>query len=297
MLSRTVTLTCSAALSHGNFRSQAQEDLYLAPKLLYALFECSPRFVAAAQRMDVTQLLICLLRQLAPPRGLPIAEHHPGLLLGLEAPLQSLRALLAHDLDTALSGFKPVIDAGLVPVLMDLLRLRHEPSAAQALHLAETLLLATPHGNPPRWSWGLMGAVAGLLSAEPPVEPGRAAEVLFHVGMERRQLIVDYQPWGIDASVRRLARSPDAETAAAAKKLLYVVNEGKYVSAIRSPYRQLVFPRLASLCDCILLGPTNLARFTQVEFCFTIRNFARKVGPALESPKIVVCDPCCLTWG
>jgi hypothetical protein len=283
----------SAALSHSNFRSQAQEDLYLVPKLLYALFECSPRFVAAAEGMDMTKLLIRLLRQLVPPAGSPIAEPH--VLLGLEALLQSLRALLAHDLDTALSGFKPIIDAGLVPVLINLLSLRHEPSAAQALHLAETLLLATPHGNPPRWSWGLMGAVAGLLSAEPPVKPDRAAEVLFHVGMERRQLIADYQPWGIDASVRRLARSPHAGTAANAKKLLYVVNEGKYVSAIHSPYRDLVFSPISFII--VFAGPhkssafdTGCVMFSDQEY----RSQGRTSGKIV--PKLWCVTPN-VTWG
>lgn len=132
---------------------------------------------------------------------------------------------------TAAGFWKPAIDAGIVPVIMDLLSCDLE-TVRSALWLSTRLLLAAP--NVEVWAGGLPRAIAGLCSSSPDMALD-TVDMLFDIGLVRREVIADFHTWGVYASLKRLATCSHPQLAAAASRLLFLVDHGLDVSSSSSP--------------------------------------------------------------
>jgi hypothetical protein len=154
----------------------------------------------------------------------------------LHAALSCLMDLLVLDMDNTVGPRKAAVEAGIVPVFVDLLARRDEATICLVLRLVFPLLIPADPGEVGQWGDGLLRAVSQLLIGSPPAESVRAADTLFQVGAMHRALIRDYRSWGIDATVRRLKRNSDPEVANTARQLLFLVNEGLHVSIVASSH-------------------------------------------------------------
>jgi hypothetical protein len=220
----------SVALSHNKCSLQAEAELIIVTSMIASdLFDSSPDFIAAFAKADVTRGLVCVLRKL---KAVPYRRGEPPLEVNaaIHACLSCLMELLVLHMDDARGPRKSAVEAGIVPLFIDMLALRHEPTIYLVLRLVFPVLVPADRGEVQQWAGGLLRAVSELLLASPPIAPERAADALFQLGAVHRPLIADYRSWGIDASVQRLSRHSDPETAEAATKLLFLVNEGMHVS-------------------------------------------------------------------
>jgi hypothetical protein len=120
--------------------------------------------------------------------------------------------------------WKPAIDAGIVPVIVDLLALPDRKTILSLLRLSGSVLLAGPRGEGQRWAGELPRAIAGLVNAKPPVAVHEAVAMLFNIAL-RRDLVLDLRAWGVHEAVRRLESDRDPETARGAKGLLFMVSQ------------------------------------------------------------------------
>jgi hypothetical protein len=201
--------------------------LLCTSQMLSIGFACSPRFITAAIEADCIPGLVHALRQFSPPphsaAGPPRADF-----VGLEATLKCLRELLVSE-EGKLSGVcQTAITAGVVPALINLLRVPHEATLIDALGVAAPLLMAEPcgsSGTARQKADKLLRAIAGLITATPPLAAGAAADTLFHICSVRRELIKDYGKWGVDDTVRRLSKQSHPRTKAAAKRLRSLVRQ------------------------------------------------------------------------
>jgi hypothetical protein len=93
-----------------------------------------------------------------------------------------------------------------------------------------------------------MRATAALLTAEAHVATTCALEGLFGIGVVRRDLITDFATWGMDDTMERLTKHSDTYMAAAARRLLFLVNDGLEVGSA-------LFPCLILRCRGVALSP------------------------------------------
>jgi hypothetical protein len=202
------------------FSWQAEQPLlFQLPNLLFALFDQCPACIPAALGGNLTPGLVRMLRNLRP--GSPAVTQDPvdcGLVLG--STLFCFLSLMA----SSPAFWRPAIDAGVVPVLIAMLRIPHESTLVSLLHLSSSLLLAAPKGSVEGWAPGLLQAIAGLVNATPPVAPGVAAATLLNLGLVRRDMLLDFHTWGLVESLQQLKMHGNSYVAAAAKGLLSVVH-------------------------------------------------------------------------
>jgi hypothetical protein len=123
---------------------------------------------------------------------------------GLETPISCLTSMMWED--PMKECWKPAIDAGLVPLLVDYLALPHAVTVSQLLHLVIRLLVATPQGVDWRWACGLPDALVQLMKAPvlSPAVASQAMSALVHMCQMHRQLLAEY---GIIDRVQEIAQS------------------------------------------------------------------------------------------
>ncbi len=167
---------------------------------------------------------------------------------GVQLALDCLCQLMQYDNRHPMGIWKPAYDAGIVSVLSDLLKVGTEQTIDKLLTLCTCLVLVTPPGEEGRWAETLSLAVAGLLTAKPPVAPARAADTLITMCISLRQHPVDPHKWGLGDSLRELATHSDPETATAAKELLSITTSAFDVSCSLPCYP--LFLRIVPLRSC-----------------------------------------------
>jgi hypothetical protein len=124
--------------------------------------------------------------------------------------------------------WKAAFDAGLVPVLCNMLRRGDEATVDSALTLATRLMRVTPpglQGLEGRWASELPRAVAGLITAKPEVPPAAAIKALLNICSTHRDVLMDSHQRGLWDTLKLFSTHSDPEIAAAAKELLSVVNQ------------------------------------------------------------------------
>lgn len=125
--------------------------------------------MSAALQANLTPGLVRIIRELRSDRE---AADEDGWRRAINSPLVCFCQLAeAVDNNDATGFWRPAVDAGMVPVLIDML---NEPYLAVkwVMRLAARLLLAAPIGGVEVWAGGLPRAVAGLISTRPPVGRG-----------------------------------------------------------------------------------------------------------------------------
>jgi hypothetical protein len=157
-----------------------------------------------------------------------VTEETSGIGMALNFPLMCLSHITdaseENSKDPAVF-WKPAIDAGIVPVIVDLLALPDRKTILSLLRLSGTVLLAGPRGEGQRWAGQLPRAIAGLIIGKPPVAVHEAVAMLFNIAL-RRDLALDLRAWGVYETVRRLESDSNPDTARGAKGLLFMVDHG-----------------------------------------------------------------------
>ncbi len=155
--------------------------------------------------------------------------------------------------------WEPAVHAGIVPVLIELLALlRSLPDEEMAYIVAGVsglILVPAISGGIGPWAVGLLRALARLLSADPPMAAQMSLSLLYEVGAEHPDLVVDCRTWGIEDSLQRLTLHSDPKTAESAVKL-----------------QQLFFPHRPAHVSS---SPTAriLSRFIDFPYCVTMEWF------------------------
>jgi hypothetical protein len=148
--------------------------------------------------------LVRALRELRPPRY-RTEDSLKADCVPLIHPLACLEQLFEDDLDNDHGLRKTAVQAGLVPGLMDLLTLSHEPTTDKIIELAGSLLKYYPEGEARPWVTVLMRAIVQQILAHPPAALNDAAVTLYNVGVTHPELIkkcyacgmkdTDGKPW------------------------------------------------------------------------------------------------------
>lgn len=200
--------------------------LWEMPGFLSSLIVCSPPYMSAALDANLTPALvriICTLRSghYAAAEGVVTAV--------IDNPIITLMNLVrGADARHATGFWKPAIDAGVVPIFIDLLTF-HWRTVKFILWLSHHLLAAAPSGSPGAWAGALPRAIAGLISAGPP-KALDAVEMLFSVGLIRKDVLANFHTWGVSSTLQRLTTDESPNMAAAAKGLVFLVDDGPDVS-------------------------------------------------------------------
>jgi hypothetical protein len=205
------------------------------PKLLAGLFSHCPAFIPAAVNGNITPGLVRVLRTFC-AGGQFRAEELDDTTFSLFC-----LSLMDESDKNSIIFWKPAIHAGIVPVLTHLLTSGHEATIFGVLRLSGSLLLASLPEEPRPGAGTLPRAIAGLLSASPPVAVYEAAETLLNIGQMRPDLIEDSHAWGMADSLQRLKLHGDPRTAAAATRLMSIVGNMADVSLRLSSQCLLVF--------------------------------------------------------
>jgi hypothetical protein len=212
-------------------------DLACILALLWNLFFVHPCFKTAALEMKVTPGLVSALHQLLLHGGSTPETLHT-MRDGLNTALNCLEDLVQYDMLEGGDSCSSAVDAGVGPVLVEVLMLGHEPTVVKALEVSRMLLMAAPEEDTGEWRVGLVCATARLLSADPPVAVRDAVELLHLVGMTDLQLIADCYTSGIEDGLQRVTvhSEPGIRTAAhKLKELLFCGIKGPDVSSTLNP--------------------------------------------------------------
>jgi hypothetical protein len=121
---------------------------------------------------------------------------------------------------------------GMIPAVINSLKLGDEQRVINVLMASAQLVVWAARDQVTDTAGRLLPAIAGLITASPPVAPGLAADALFGLGFMRRELIKDYHKWGMGTGLQRLTEHSDPYTAAAGKRLLFLVTQGLDVSRL-----------------------------------------------------------------
>jgi hypothetical protein len=195
------------------------------PRLLGELPAASPDCIPAAIEGRLTAGILRVLPRVHPQAPPENSAARPI----FQFPPMPVSALLTQDV-----GFVKICELatslGMVPAIVDLLKLGKAQNVVGLLVVSSHVVLAAQNGQAAALAGDLPRAIAGLITATPPVAPGFAADALFGLGFMRRELIKDVHAWKLGDSLQRLAKHSDPCTAAAARRLLFLVNEGLTVS-------------------------------------------------------------------
>jgi hypothetical protein len=206
--------------------------------------------VRVALNGDLTAGLIHCLRQLCP--GRPCLEETPAdKKMALSYTLYSLQQLMeAYGRHNCEEFWGPAIRAGIVEALSDLLKHSDGPTAMGLLRLSGCMLLDAPPRGVQEWARGLPRAIAGLITANPPLVAGPAADLLLSVGIKRPELLFGFDSCGLEDGVRRLSTDIDPDTAAVAKGLVYFATRIARDCNVRSTPQTAFIP-----CSAVLRQP------------------------------------------
>jgi hypothetical protein len=222
----------------GTFCLQADwPELFCVPNVLQGLLKLLPRYIPGAIKANVGPGLVRVLSK-ARKDGSSSPQHLGLMLKALRLALGSLEDFMRYDMANRRELWKSAEHWGVIPVLVDVLTLRHEATVELALEVSGMLLMSAPKGSLGQAGLGLMRASARVLCGDRPVAVQRAAEMVHDVGAKHPELIADCHTWGVDDSLQRLTMHSHAGIAAAArqlKKLLSCVKPKPDVSPFSYP--------------------------------------------------------------
>jgi hypothetical protein len=243
-------------MPHSVLSLQAEgEALRTAIKLLGRVIYCSPPYsVTAAIDANIIPGLVRALRELRPPPQ-PSGETPPVLCSDLQAAMTCLSQVMHHEIDHPTGLWKAAFDAGLVPVLCNMLRLGDQAMRSNLLTLSNNLMLITPadlQGLEGRWAKELPRTLAGLIASNPHAAPAAAVKTLLNMCLVHKEVLLESHKWYLGDSLKQLSTHGNSETAAVAKQLLSLVEQAfKVRSNIRSQNSQSVpFMLIYSFSKC-----------------------------------------------
>jgi hypothetical protein len=223
-----------ALLVSGSFLTDlhvSQADGYkllLACEMLNGLLSHSPDLIPTAIKANVTPGLLRVLHELlAHPES--VVEVRGDMGSNLSFPISCLSNIMWYRTDDKAAAWEALVDAGIVPLLCDLVVFGHDKLMTNIGRLVSSLVLVTTPGLATLYMGELPRSLAGLIKRRPPVAPGSNADTLYFMAMKREELLEDYQSFGLGPSLKRLARHNDPHTAAAAEQLLHLITKGKKV--------------------------------------------------------------------
>jgi hypothetical protein len=199
------------------------------PLLLEALFAHREEYISAAAKANVTPGLFHALRKISAARESRAASGTPFHPLVIRPPIRCLRALLESEVRDDMGLPRLANEAGMIPVFGELLRLGDKRAIGDLVSMAGLVLLTLPVEDTSTVARGYMRALSGLIPAEPAVAQRAALDGLFALGVARRELIEDFPAWGLGDTLQRLTQHDKRRTAAAAKRVLFLVNDGREV--------------------------------------------------------------------
>jgi hypothetical protein len=211
-------------------------QLLQIPLVLSQLLDASPLFAPAAIKANLAPSLIRILRKFRKARR-PADAGPNDLFAAYECSAKCLKQLFEYDMDNGKTLWKPAVDLGIMPIFLDLLTVDHNLTKVEVTMAAGFLLLSVPAGQAESVDAGIMRTIAGLLlTSSSPLVLGTAVDILFNVGYEHPELIVDCRTWGIEQSLQRLTLHAEADVATAAKNandlLFHMEEEFLNVSSI-----------------------------------------------------------------
>jgi hypothetical protein len=149
------------------------ERLLLVTSVLVILLDCCPCSRLSANMDNITTGLVRVLRQLSSKPHTRVQSSN-GFCLALDSPLLCLCQLMKIDRDEKLGTWKMACNAGIVPVICNLLTVCEEAAISKVLDLAVSLMRANPPGNDTQWAGRLPRETARLLTARPLVAAAQA---------------------------------------------------------------------------------------------------------------------------
>ncbi len=200
------------------------------PRLLGALPTCCPEVIPAAIGGNLTPGLLAILEEVFPHTH--AAPDSLGNVPTLSQPPLDCRGYLLKDRlhDAMTSIHSLATHVGMIPAVMDLLKVEDEQRVVNLLTVSAQVVVWAARDQVTDTAGGLLPAIAELIKASPPVVPGLAADALFGLGFMRRELVKDFHTWGMGTTLQQLTEHSDPYTAAAGKRLLFLVTEGLDVS-------------------------------------------------------------------
>jgi hypothetical protein len=189
------------------------------------LLDDCPCFIPASIKAGVTPGLVRVLRRV---RASPELDGGFELPIDIDeaclAPLLSLSELTHYDMKHGKRLWRPLIDAGILPVLLTLHK-RGDATASgpfekHLLLLSTRVLLCAPPKHAGELGSQLLGEIARLANDTSPLATREPASVLLlDIVHERPELVPDGDRWGIEDAVQGLTRHADPEIAGKAKPL------------------------------------------------------------------------------
>jgi hypothetical protein len=199
------------------------------PLLLEALFARRKEHISAAAKANIIPGLFHALRKISAERETRAASGTPFHPLVTRPPIRCLRALLESEMHDEMGLPRLANEAGMIPVFGELLRLGDERAIGDLVSMAGLVLLTLPVEDTSTVAPGYIRALTGLISAEPAVAQTAVLEGLFALGVARRELIEDFPAWGLGDTLQRLTQHDKRRTAAAAKRVVFLVHDGREV--------------------------------------------------------------------
>jgi hypothetical protein len=192
-------------------------ELFRISAVLSPLLDASSQSIPAAIEANVVPGLVRVLKEVQRRRqsGDPLEDT----LAALAKPIDCLKDLLQHDMAKAGTLWKTAVDAGIVPITIDLLTLDDEQTSIGLVLVSGFILMVLPRGEAQSWEGGLLRAVAKLLTSTSPMVLQVTADVVFNVAFMHPELIVDCRTWGIEDAVQRLTMHIDPGIAAPANRV------------------------------------------------------------------------------
>ncbi len=185
-------------------QGEGTERLLQPTMVLVMLLDGSPHSILAANTQNITAGLVRVLHQFSSKPHNRVQNSH-GTCLAIDFPLLCLIRLMELDNEKELGAWKPAYDAGLAPVLCNLLTSCEEPAVSKVLRLSMALVRVTPPGNEGQWAGRLPREIARLLTAKPLVAAAQAINALFMRCGMHLQLLVECHNWGLGDSLKELA--------------------------------------------------------------------------------------------
>jgi hypothetical protein len=145
-------------------------------------------------------------------------------------PDEDLRKLLSHPIHCLVitegmaqdaASWKNLIDAGILPLLCDLIELCSEELMEDLMQLVNSLVMMSPEEGGREYLGRLPSVIVGLITAEPPVAPHLATDALLNMALFCEELVSDFQSWGITPILKGLkTRHNDLRVRSAADGLM-----------------------------------------------------------------------------
>jgi hypothetical protein len=207
---------------------QANGDVLItASAILEVLFSQLPDCIRTAIDVNITTGLVRIVREvLLDPNSFTTTGSNITL---LRAPVTCLRKIMWTN--STAKALQPLVDPDFVRLLPDLVPLAGEDLIIPILQLVRPVVSTI--GVDKAWEdlGRLAREIAGLVTAEPPVQPGLAANMLSFMAFHHEELLEDYRSWDMGPGLNRLTTHKDPGTRSAVKQLLLIIERGVQVSS------------------------------------------------------------------